>query len=180
MRYKKICIIGPGGAGKSTFAAGASEKLGIPHIEMDKIVWRIEKGLYIKNDRSYTEEHTNNIVKKDEWIIEGAYISRFRDLFIASDIVIVLDPGYIIRTYRIMMRYFKSKVNKVTSNETIFNSIEIILYNRRFLKQLQVELRETDLYKKTINCRSAEDIYIVFSNKRNIDKQQLGQKNNIN
>ena len=68
--YKKILVVGPGGAGKSTFSKKLSKILNIPVYHLDSIYWlpnweHLEREEFIKKVRVITS--------KDEWIIDGNY-----------------------------------------------------------------------------------------------------------
>ena len=66
---KKIYIIGPTGAGKSTFASKLSDKYHIKWYELDKVSWDDENG-NIRRPEEEALKMFSDILKNDSWIIE--------------------------------------------------------------------------------------------------------------
>lgn len=86
--YKKILIIGCGGAGKSTLARLMGEKFNLPITHLDKLHW-----LPGWNERP-EEEFINlveNVLAEDSWIIDGNYGGTFEIRLKFADFCIFLD-----------------------------------------------------------------------------------------
>lgn len=104
--YKKIAIVGAPGTGKTTLANKLSE---IFHIEATHI-----DGLHhLKNwqirDKSERDKMILNIVKKNEWIIDGTYKSTLKNRFEVADLIIWLDFSTFNQLKGIVSRYLKNK-----------------------------------------------------------------------
>lgn len=86
--YKKILIVGCGGAGKSTLARIMGEKFNLPVIHLDKIHW-----LPNWQERPNKEFDTllQNELIKDSWIIDGNYTRTFDARVKYADLCIFLD-----------------------------------------------------------------------------------------
>ena len=86
--YKKILIVGCGGAGKSTLAKIMGDKFNLPVVHLDKIWWlpgwktRTRFGF----DRLLKKE-----LKKPCWIIEGNYFRTLTKRLKYADLCIFLD-----------------------------------------------------------------------------------------
>jgi adenylate kinase family enzyme len=64
----RIVIIGNSGGGKSTLARRLSEREGIPHIEIDRLLW--QEGWRLTPTEVYDREH-EAIIQGESWIIDG-------------------------------------------------------------------------------------------------------------
>ena len=67
---QRICVLGPSGAGKTTFACRLAEKLNTEFISMDRVVhapcWNprpVEEWMPIHD----------TLIDQDSWVMEGAY-----------------------------------------------------------------------------------------------------------
>lgn len=91
MKYmigKKIIIIGCSGSGKSYFARQLNELTSIPLYYLDCIYWK-ENWTHLSNEQF--DKELNNILAKDQWIIDGNY-SRTLELRLRhADTVFFLD-----------------------------------------------------------------------------------------
>lgn len=67
---KRIIIIGWSGSGKSTFAQRLGKKLNIEVIHLDKI-YHLPGWQQMDSDKF--REIVSDLVKKEEWIIDGHY-----------------------------------------------------------------------------------------------------------
>ncbi len=85
---KKIIVIGCPGSGKSTFSKKLSEKTAIPLYHLDMMYWNEDKTIVNKN---IFLERLGAVLQKDEWIIDGNYISTMEQRIVACDTVIFLD-----------------------------------------------------------------------------------------
>ena len=85
---KKIIVIGCPGSGKSTFSRRLAEKTNIPVCHLDMMYWNEDKTTVNKN---IFLERLGAVLQKDEWIIDGNYISTMEQRMLACDTVIFLD-----------------------------------------------------------------------------------------
>ena len=84
----KIIVIGCPGSGKSTFSKKLSAKTAIPLYHLDMMYWNEDKTTVNKN---IFLERLGDVLQKDEWIIDGNYISTMEQRIAACDTVIFLD-----------------------------------------------------------------------------------------
>ena len=85
---KKIIVIGCSGSGKSVFSRSFASVTNIPLYHLDNIWWR-EDGTNI--EREEFDERLSEILKEDEWIIDGNYKRTMEMRMAACDTVIFFD-----------------------------------------------------------------------------------------
>ena len=85
---KKIIIIGSGGAGKSTLSFKLAELLQLPLYHLDNIWWNKDR---TSVSREEFDIKLNEILNKDEWIIDGDYSRTYETRIKRANTVIYLD-----------------------------------------------------------------------------------------
>ncbi|SES33438.1 DNA topology modulation protein [Psychrobacillus sp. OK032] len=98
---KKIALIGSGGSGKSTLARKLGKKLNIEVYHLDALFWKANWMMTSKKEQIKVQ---NELVKKEEWIIDGNYNSTLDIRINAADTIIFVDISRIICTYRVFKR----------------------------------------------------------------------------
>ena len=88
LKYKKILIVGCGGAGKSTLAVMLGQKLNINVVHLDKLHWLSG---WIERDDTEFEILLENELKKESWIIDGNYFRTFEKRLKNAELCIFLD-----------------------------------------------------------------------------------------
>lgn len=86
--YRRIIIIGNGGAGKSTLARELGEKLGLPVVHLDKLWW-------LPDWVTRTPEEFDALLEKElaepKWIMDGNYHRTLSMRLRYADLCIFLD-----------------------------------------------------------------------------------------
>jgi adenylate kinase family enzyme len=85
---EKILIIGCPGSGKSTLSKKINKITKIPLYHLDLIYWKEDKTNIDKNEFISV---LSDILKKDEWIIDGNYSSTMEMRIKSCDTIIFLD-----------------------------------------------------------------------------------------
>lgn len=132
---KRIHIIGSVGSGKTTFASQISSRLDIPYYELDNVVWKRRQSGDIRRTEQERERYLNTIIQSDCWIIEGVHNEDWvSNSFHSADVIIFLDIRYSIRTYRIIKRFIKQKLQLEESNykPTVDLFLKMFRWNRYF------------------------------------------------
>lgn len=98
---RRILIIGPGGAGKSTLARRLGARLGLEVVHLDKFYWRPG---WVEPARDEWLKTVAELTARDSWIMDGNY-SGSLDLRLArSDTVVFLDLPRRVCLWRIARR----------------------------------------------------------------------------
>lgn len=86
--YRRILIVGCGGAGKSTLAADMGNRFGLPVVHLDKLWWLPD---WQKRSEQEFDEMLSAELAKNDWIIEGNYSRTFETRLKYADFCIFLD-----------------------------------------------------------------------------------------
>jgi adenylate kinase family enzyme len=86
--YKRVAVIGCPGGGKSTFSRALRDATGLPLYHLDAIYWR-EDRTHLSREEFYPL--MQEIIAKDEWIMDGNYQSTLEWRIAACDLLIFLD-----------------------------------------------------------------------------------------
>jgi adenylate kinase family enzyme len=100
---KRIVIIGPGGAGKSTLALQLGAVLDLPVIHLDRELW--QPG-WVITPRDSQVRLQAEMVTGDRWIIDGNYGATLQIRLTAADTVLFLD----LHPLRCLWRVFKRSI----------------------------------------------------------------------
>lgn len=84
---ERVVIVGPGGAGKSTFARALGERTGLPVVHFDRHFW---KPGWIESSRVEWRQRQSELFACDRWIADGNYGGTFDERFSRADTVIIL------------------------------------------------------------------------------------------
>ena len=85
---KKIIVIGCPGSGKSTFSRSLQKVIKIPLFHLDLLYWNADRTIV---EESIFHQRINEIIQKDEWIIDGNYGSTMELRLQECDTVFFLD-----------------------------------------------------------------------------------------
>lgn len=108
---KKILVIGSCGSGKSTLAKELSRKLNLPLVNLDQHYWRPG---WIRLEKNEWREKVLELIKEDNWIMDGNYQSTLDIRMPASDTIIFVDVNRFICFWRICKRRtLKNRVDEI-------------------------------------------------------------------
>ena len=84
----RILILGCPGSGKSTLARALAARTGLPLIHLDNIWWRAD-GTHIS--REEFDRALDDLLRGEQWIMDGDYSRTYEVRIRAADTVIFLD-----------------------------------------------------------------------------------------
>lgn len=169
-----ICVYGPAGSGKSTLAQQISERVGVPHIELDAIFWK--PGWAQKPLEEFRADVSVALAKcPDGWVCDGNY-SDSRDLILPlADTVVWWRPPFRVAFWRLLKRTIARArdgkllwgTNRETWRKAFFSRQSLILYQmthwRKFGK-IGKNLKEIPHQASVIQLRTQKEIE-AFLNK---------------
>ena len=124
----KIHIIGGPGSGKTFLAEKLSKELGIPHYDLDELQWDNHTDTYgVKRDPEERERLLGDLLKQNDWIIEGVYYAWCQQCFVDADRIYLLRvPRYKYR-YRIIRRFLRRKLGLEQGKKETLKSVSQLL-----------------------------------------------------
>lgn len=159
----KIHIVGSSGTGKSYISNKISCLLNIPHYDLDNIYWDNESDTYgTKNSIEIRTEKFKNIMKNDNWVIEGVFYSWLNDSFVLADYIFILNVNPILFNYRIIRRFIRRKLGiEKSKKETLKSLKDLIVWTNNYQKNNIPKIVEfLELYKqKVFFVNNFEQIY---------------------
>ena len=124
----KIHIIGGPGSGKTSLALELSNKYRIPHYDLDDLQWDNESNSYgKKRDQNERDALLAEILKQNDWIIEGVYYAWCRQSFDAADEIYLLQVPRRVYKYRILRRFFRRKLGLEEGKRESLRSLSALL-----------------------------------------------------
>lgn len=85
---RRILIVGPGGAGKSTLAGRLAERLGLPLIHLDALYWRPG---WVEPPKDAWRQTLATLLQGEAWVMDGNYGGTLDQRLAACDTVLLLD-----------------------------------------------------------------------------------------
>lgn len=98
---RRILVIGPGGAGKSTVARHLGELLHLEVLHLDKFHWRPG---WIEPPKSEWLKTVDKLIARDRWIMDGNFSGSLERRVAACDTVIFLDLPRLLCIGRVLKR----------------------------------------------------------------------------
>lgn len=100
----KIILIGSGGSGKSSLARQLGEVLDIEVYHLDLLFW---KPGWVSVPKAEQREIQSELVRKEQWIIDGNYGGTMDIRLQEAETIIFLDMPRLLCVYRIFKRWYK-------------------------------------------------------------------------
>lgn len=98
---QRICVVGTSGSGKTTLAKQLSQRLAIPHVELDMLHWE-PNWLEVSDD--VMRERVSQALSGETWVVDGNY-SQVRDIVWGrADTVVWLDYPFWVVMKQIVWR----------------------------------------------------------------------------
>ncbi|MCG2575291.1 AAA family ATPase [Acinetobacter sp. ME22] len=162
----KICIVGPSGAGKSTISKKLAKIFEIEQYQFDEIYWDLSGDEFVKNSEDLIAKAIEDILKKEDWIVEGAYDKRMSPFFVDCSLILKMEVPFGLRSIRLIRRLLLSKVKRKKPKETLSNTIELIRFSYIFDKKLNLFLEQNMFSKKVVKFRDLSSSLDVIKNRQ--------------
>jgi adenylate kinase family enzyme len=105
---RRVLVIGSSGAGKSALSRRLGEITGLPVIHLDKHYWRPG---WTEPPKDVWRDQVSELVKGDEWIIDGNFGGTMEQRLEKCDTVVFLDLPRHVCVWRIIKRVLKYRGN---------------------------------------------------------------------
>ena len=139
----KIHIVGGPGSGKSFLAKKLSRELGIPHYDLDDIQWANEIGYGKKRDTGERDALLEQILQRDDWIMEGVYYAWCGRCFEDADRIYLLTVPRPVYRYRIIRRFLRRKLGLEPGKKETLKSLSALLqWADKYQRVNLVEIRK--------------------------------------
>jgi adenylate kinase family enzyme len=99
---RRVIVIGCAGAGKSVFSRRLGERLGLPVTHLDRLYWRPG---WQEPPRDEWRRTIDELVRGDQWLIDGNYSGTLETRLRAADTVIWLDMPRRVCLSRVVKRW---------------------------------------------------------------------------
>lgn len=165
LKYRKIHIIGGPGSGKTYASKKIQSLTNLTAYHLDDVFWNQSNGSYVRENETIRAEKLGKILSNDSWVIEGAYYKWLDESFSNADIIIILNPRFVKRQWRIFIRFLERKFLLGDFKKETFSSfMELSLWNKNFDSDnmLRIESFISKHEDKIVYCKSFNDLLCVI------------------
>src|SRR5687768_11917787 len=113
-RYQRIAVVGVSGSGKTTLACQLSERLGLPHVELDALHW--DPG-WTPAPAGIFRQRAAQVLQGEAWVVDGNHPEVRQLIWSRADTVVWLDYGLLLVMWRLVVRTFR----RVATGEVLWN-----------------------------------------------------------
>ena len=121
---QRVAVIGPGGAGKTTFARALGTKTGLDVVHLDTLFW---KPGWVETPRDEWRAMQEEVVARDAWIIDGNFGATLDVRLSRADTVVFLDFPRALCLRRAVVRAIRNH-GKPTQAEGCPEGFEVEFY----------------------------------------------------
>lgn len=159
---RKVLVIGPGGAGKSTLARRLGELLNIEVLHLDRFYWHAG---WVETPKPEWLKTVEEMLKRDAWIMDGNYSGTLEMRVRACDTVVFLDMPRRLCLRRVLKRalmYRRSSRPDMAEGCQERLTLEFILwiwnYPRRTRPKVLRMLESNQGEKRVLRLRSQAEV----------------------
>jgi len=178
MSSKRILILGCSGAGKSTLARSLHKELDLPIIHLDQHYW---KPNWIESTKAEWTAKVAELIKDDEWIMDGNYGGTLDMRIERADTIIFKDASTFTCLYRVIRRIFKYRGQvRPDMTEGCIERFDleffhyVLVYNLVRRKTILKKISAFDQDKQVIITRSQLDVVDKLRHKKSAERFPLG------
>lgn len=157
---KRVAVVGVTGSGKTTFAIALSERLGVPHIELDALYWRPN---WTPLDRHEFNARIATEVARDGWVIDGNYSSSRDMVWASADTLIWLNYSLALILGRLLRRTLRRGIKREmlwgTNQERLWT--HFVSPKSLFLWALQTYPRYRREYPRLIGSATYAHLHVI-------------------
>ena len=165
---KRIMIIGCSGSGKSTFSRKLNQLTQIPLVHLDQKYW---KSNWVESTGEEWRSTISEIVKEDQWIMDGNYSGTWDLRIPRADTIIFIDKPTYVCLYRAAKRiisyYGKTRPDMTEGCPERFDLQffhYVLTYNLTRRKSNLKKLENWKKEKQIFVLRKEKDIKAFFGN----------------
>jgi len=103
---RRVLVIGPGGAGKSTLARRLGERLGLEVIHLDRFYWGAG---WAEPPKEEWARRVEELLGREAWVMDGNYSGTLGRRLEACDSVVFLDLPRASCVWRVLKRLVTSR-----------------------------------------------------------------------
>ena len=89
----RVLVFGNSGSGKSTYARAQATRHGVPHLDLDSIVWEPGQVAVQRSAEAIRQSLGEFLLKHDAWVIEGCYGELVEAAAGRCTELVFLNPG---------------------------------------------------------------------------------------
>ncbi len=166
---RRIIVMGPSNAGKSTLAMALSEKLDVKVIHLDQLRFQPNTDWVFRPDADFRKLH-DQAVAGESWIIEGNYSALLEARLARATGIILLSSNSVFRLFRYLKRTLGGRSRRLGALEGGKDSLKwemvdwILFKTRSSADQYAQIIRATG--KPSVECSTArrlDDLYRVWA-----------------
>jgi len=164
---RRIIVMGPSNAGKSTLAAALSDRLNVDAIHLDQLRFQPDTDWVLRSDAEFKKLH-DDAVARESWIIEGNYSALLQPRLSRATGVILLSSSSLFRLFRYLKRTMTGKNHRIGALEGGKDSLKwemvdwILFKTRGSADQYARIVRATG--KPFVECRTAKRLDYLYEN----------------
>lgn len=162
---RRITVRGLSGSGKTTLARDLSQRLAIPHTELDELYWK--PGWTPSTDEEF-QPKVEQLASQPEWIVCGNYSRCRKRLDQRADTIIWLDYPFLLILGRLLNRC----VTRSRRKELLWGHCQESLWNAFFGKDalvwwiFRVRRRQKKQMEAIFSSPEPEKTYLRFRHPR--------------
>jgi len=154
LAVKKVLLIGPGGAGKSTLATTLAQKTGLPLVHLDSLYW--QPG-WVPTSPEEWRRCVARLAEEDSWIMDGNFGGTLEMRLAAADTIVLMDLSPWVCVWRLLKRrvnfHGRSRPDmRAGCNERLDAAFLwwVLSYRSRRLPALLLRLKQAELAGKQV------------------------------